>query len=191
MKENSNPPAPMRLLDKQPRVARRGFLKGSGLAAISVTVVPAASLALSPTNAFAEDFPALGAEVGSVLLHMARDIYPHDKLANKYYLKAISAHEKAAAKDAAFKKMINDGVADLNTRAKAQFSVNYVAVIKETDRVSLLKSIEQTPFFQKIRGDLVTGIYDNKEVWPQMGYEGSSWEKGGYINRGFNDIDWL
>lgn len=22
-------------------------------------------------------------------------------------------------------------------------------------------------------------------------HEGSSWEKGGYINRGFDDIDWL
>ena len=38
---------------------------------------------------------------------------------------------------------------------------------------------------------LVTGFYDNKAVWPLFGYEGSSWEKGGYLNRGFDDIDWL
>ncbi len=42
-----------------------------------------------------------------------------------------------------------------------------------------------------MKGDLVTGLYDNKAVWPLFGYEGSSWEKGGYLNRGFNDIDWL
>ena len=24
-----------------------------------------------------------------------------------------------------------------------------------------------------------------------LGYEGASFDKGGYINRGFNDLDWL
>ena len=35
------------------------------------------------------------------------------------------------------------------------------------------------------------GLYDNKTLFPLFGYEGSSWEKGGYVNRGFDDIDWL
>ena len=61
----------------------------------------------------------------------------------------------------------------------------------EADRVALLKASEATPFFQKVRGNLVTGLYNNKEVWPIFGYEGESASKGGYINRGFNDIDWL
>jgi hypothetical protein len=38
---------------------------------------------------------------------------------------------------------------------------------------------------------MVTRLYDNTAVWPLLGYEGSSWEQVGYINRGFNDIDWL
>ena len=66
-----------------------------------------------------------------------------------------------------------------------------LAIAKEADRVSVLKGIEPSPFFQKIRGDMVTGLYDNKQVWPMLGYEGSSWQKGGYVNRGFNDINWL
>jgi hypothetical protein len=28
-------------------------------------------------------------------------------------------------------------------------------------------------------------------VWAALGYEGSSYDKGGYINRGFNDLNWL
>jgi len=28
-------------------------------------------------------------------------------------------------------------------------------------------------------------------VWKHIDYPGSSKEYGGYINRGFNDIDWL
>jgi hypothetical protein len=34
-------------------------------------------------------------------------------------------------------------------------------------------------------------LYNQKEVWPKFGYEGSSAEHGGYIKRGFADIDWL
>ena len=46
-------------------------------------------------------------------------------------------------------------------------------------------------FFQKVRGDLVVSLYNQKELWPKFGYEGSSAEHGGYIKRGFADIDWL
>ena len=93
--------------------------------------------------------------------------------------------------DAALKKMITEGVAELDAQAKRRFGSSYAAIAKEADRVSVLKGIEQSPFFQKIRGDMVTGLYDNKQVWPMLGYEGSSWQKGGYVNRGFNDINWL
>ena len=50
---------------------------------------------------------------------------------------------------------------------------------------------EETAFFQQLRGDLVVSLYNQKEVWPKFGYEGSSYEHGGYIERGFNDLDWL
>jgi hypothetical protein len=61
----------------------------------------------------------------------------------------------------------------------------------EIERVVLLQQIEQTPFFQKVRGDLIVSLYNQKELWPRFGYEGSSAEYGGYIKRGFADIDWL
>jgi hypothetical protein len=58
-------------------------------------------------------------------------------------------------------------------------------------RTSLLHEIETSAFFQKVRGNLITGIYNNKEVWPLFGYEGESASKGGYIHRGFDDVAWL
>jgi hypothetical protein len=51
--------------------------------------------------------------------------------------------------------------------------------------------MQEGKFFQTIRGNLVTGLYNNPEVWPKFGYEGSSADKGGYIDRGFSDINWL
>ena len=70
-------------------------------------------------------------------------------------------------------------------------AARYVDVAWETDRLAILRQIEATPFFAAVRSSLVVGLYNQKEVWPIFGYEGSSADKGGYINRGFSDIDWL
>ena len=96
--------------------------------------------------------------------------------------------DTAAKDDAAAKTMLEEGVAALNTAAAGG---SYTGLANEADRVAILKSMEASPFFQKVRGSLVTGIYNNKEVWPIFGYEGESADKGGYIERGFNDINWL
>ena len=84
-----------------------------------------------------------------------------------------------------------EGVAALDATAKAAGFDSYVAAGWEEDRVKLLQGIETTPFFQTIRAGLVTGLYNQKEVWPIFGYQGESFSQGGYIERGFNDIDWL
>ena len=84
-----------------------------------------------------------------------------------------------------------EGVAQLETKALGMKYGSYKDIPSEDERVAILKEIETTPFFQKIRGSLITGIYNNQELWPFFGYEGASADKGGYINRGFNDIDWL
>lgn len=181
----------MRLVDKAPKVDRRGFLKGGGLASIGIAVMSGTALLSSPNEAFAKSFQALGEDAGKILLRMARDIFPHDKLAEKYYLRALEPYEAAVSKDAALKKLLLDGISLLNAGATEMHGKAYLEIARESDRVAVLQSIEASPFFQKVRGDLVTGIYDNKEVFSFFGYEGSSWEKGGYLNRGFNDIDWL
>ena len=63
--------------------------------------------------------------------------------------------------------------------------------IRDRERTDILKKNSKSPLFKKVQGDLVVGLYNNKEVWPKFGYEGESASKGGYMNRGFNDIDWL
>lgn len=181
----------MRVVEKAATLTRRGFLKGTGLAGIGVSVIPAGALLASPGAAMAQQFEVLGSDTGATLLRMARDIFPHDKLADKYYQHAIVPYDAQAAKDPALKALLSDGVARLNQRARQAHGKDYAAVAEEADRVALLKEIESGPFFLKIHGGLVTGLYDNKALFPLFGYEGSSWEKGGYVNRGFDDIDWI
>ncbi len=182
---------PMRIVDKRITLSRRGFLKGGGMAALGVGTLSAATLMTPAREALAQEFKVLGAATGNTLLVLARDIFPHDRISDRYYLQALEPLEAQAAADDTLKALLSEGVAALDRLAKLRFRKAYAALDKESERVSLLYVIEHGAFFQKVKGHLVTGFYDNKAVWPLFGYEGSSWEKGGYLNRGFDDIDWL
>jgi hypothetical protein len=128
-----------------------------------------------------------------VLLRIARDIYPHDPglVPDKYYQATVDAIAGEAGKDAKVAEMVAKGLADLDARANAAHKSNYAAIKEDAKREGLLRSIQLTDFFQKIRGGLLFGLYNNKELYPKFGYDGSSWEKGGFINAGFDKIDWL
>ncbi|BBC02838.1 MULTISPECIES: gluconate 2-dehydrogenase subunit 3 family protein [Bradyrhizobium] len=179
----------MREIDRRSKYDRRVFLKGAAVTAPAVAI--ATSTGLGITDAWAEGATTLTPATMKTLLKMARDIYPHDFLGDSYYIAAVKPWDEKAAKDPAVKSLINDGVTRLDQAANDRHKMPYVQVAWENDRVALLQQIEQSAFFQKIRGDLIVSIYNNKEAWPRFGYEGSSAEHGGYIKRGFADIDWL
>lgn len=179
----------MREVDRRSKHSRRVFLKGAATALPVVAV--ATSVAVSIEDAWADDATTLSPATMKTLLKVARDIYPHDVLGDSYYITAIKPWDGKAAKDPAVKSLISDGIARLDQNARDRHKVPYVELPWEADRIVLLKEIEQSDFFQKVRGDLVVSLYNQKEVWPRFGYEGSSAEHGGYINRGFADIDWL
>lgn len=54
-----------------------------------------------------------------------------------------------------------------------------------------LEAVQAEPFFRLVHSTSVVALYDDHEVWRLLGYEGSSFEKGGYLHRGFDDLDWL
>ncbi len=63
--------------------------------------------------------------------------------------------------------------------------------LDKAEQVEALERLEQTAFFKAVAGEVVSGLYSQPDVWPYFGYEGPSNDKGGYISRGFDDIDWL
>lgn len=179
----------MRLVDRRTPVDRRTFLKGAASAAPAAALASGAPLAAS--DAWAEGAQALTPHSLKTLVLMARDIYPHDQLSDQYYRTAILPWDAKAATDADTRTLIEDGVAGLDAAAKAKHGQPYIAVGWEDDRVPLLRGIEAGDFFKKIRADLVVSLYNQKPLWRKLGYEGSSAEHGGYLERGFNDIDWV
>jgi len=165
-------------------LTRRALL-GRAFAAGGLAVTGAGFIA-APDAAWALEVTAITPEQMATLLQMARDIYPHDQVADRFYAVAVKGYD--SEDQAAF---VADGTAALDAAAQALGHANYLAAGWEEDRVRILQSIETTPFFQTIRAGLVTGLYNQKEVWPIFGYQGESFSEGGYIDRGFNDIDWL
>jgi hypothetical protein len=176
-------------VDRRSKYNRRIFLQGA--AATVPAVAAATTVGIGIEDAWADDATALTPATLKTLAKVARDIYPHDFLADGYYITAVKPWDGKAAKDQAVKALISDGVNRLDQNARDRHKVPYVEVPWESDRVALLQGIEQSEFFQKVRGDLIVSLYNQKELWPKFGYEGSSAEHGGYINRGFADIDWL
>jgi hypothetical protein len=80
---------------------------------------------------------------------------------------------------------IRDGLMALNQAAGGDFTA------ADADKqVEAMKKLEGTPFFSDMLNKTQFHFYNNKIVWPKFGYAGSSWEEGGYINRGFNDVTW-
>jgi len=166
-------------------LSRRELLKRGAIGAV---LVISGRAVISPENAWGLETTTLKPETMATLIQLARDTYPHDQLADRFYAIAVKGHDAKAGTDPAHKALIENGVADLDTRAG---SGGYRGLRWEDDRVAILRDIEKTPFFQAVRGDLVVSLYNQKELWPAFGYEGESFSKGGYISRGFNDIEWL
>jgi len=171
------------------KLSRRQLLKRS-LAVCGGYALGGSFLAASDA-AWAMELKTLSPEAMATLVQMARDIYPHDSFGDDLYAAAVKAHDDTATDDADFKKLIEDGVATLNASAVDAGNPSYVDTGWEADRVALLRNIEDSDFFKTIRGGLVVGLYNQPAVWEKLGYEGSSFDKGGYLYRGFNDIKWL
>ena len=169
----------------QHRGLTRRDLLSRGMAAGASFVVGAGFVA-SHDAAWALETSALKPETMATLIQMARDIYPHDHVADEYYAIAVKGYDTPeTATD------VEAGIAALDAAAQGKGFTDYLSVGWERDRVDILRGIEDSAFFQQVRGGLVTGLYNQKAVWPLFGYEGESFSEGGYIDRGFDDITWL
>ena len=118
-----------------------------------------------------------------LLVGMLRVMYPHKNFSDGPYEGAASAVISAANTTPGQALILYNGLRELESRSFS--SMDPVAA------TSYLKGIEDSPFFAIVKGSGLVALYNNHEVWKTLGYEGPSFDLGGYLNRGFNDLDWL
>ena len=166
-------------------LTRRSFLKGS--AVLTGTIASTSVLfALAPSPVWAVALSVLTQEEGNTLLQMGRVLYPHDKLPDAVYALLAKDLDAAAATDAALALQLRNGIGELNRIAGGKF-----VTANDAAKLEAVQKLEKSPFFATVRGKCVTSLYDNDMAFAAFGYPGSSWEKGGYITRGFQDLTWL
>jgi hypothetical protein len=165
-------------------LTRRELLRGSGLLMGTLVAGPLASLA--PSTAWALELKTLSTAQGTTLMQLGRVLFPHARLPDAVYALLAKDLDAAAAADAGTARLLAAGLEALNAAAGGDFGRASAA-----RRLEAVKSIEGQPFFDKVRGQCITSLYDNEMAYAAFGYPGSSWERGGYILRGFQDLKWL
>ncbi|RVC06984.1 hypothetical protein EN879_38680, partial [Mesorhizobium sp. M7A.F.Ca.AU.002.02.1.1] len=90
------------IYDAKPGLSRRELLKRGGIGAL---LVISGSAVISPEHAWGLETSALKPETMATLIQMARDIYPHDQVPDKYYAIAVKGHDEQRPDAAAFEKL--------------------------------------------------------------------------------------
>ncbi|NKB42721.1 MAG: hypothetical protein GKS03_00445 [Alphaproteobacteria bacterium] len=155
---------------------RRTFLAGSSVLTIATLALPQYPVRAGEPFTDAQS---------AALLRMVKDIFPHDALSDEPY-QAVVGQLTGAAADPNMLAMLRDGLTALDAAAEGAWIDR-----GEADRITALKTVESTPFFITVRVTSLFGLYGNPAIWPAFGYEGASYEQGGYLFRGFDDLDWL
>ncbi len=166
-------------------LARRDFLKGTGVL-MGTLAAGTVLAALAPSTVWAVELKTLSKAEGRSLMAMGRVLYPHKKLPDAVYALLAKDLDAKAGADDATARQLREGITALDRAAGGSFAKAGAA-----QKLAIVKAIEGQPFFNTVRGQCVTSLYDNDMAFAVFGYPGSVWEKGGYITRGFQDLKWL
>jgi hypothetical protein len=119
------------------------------------------------------------------LVSIYRTMFPHSTIPDEFYEHVVRKLDDQMVQDETLFELLSSGVEALNQAGPAWTG------LQEEGRLTALKAVEHTPFFQRLRSDFVLYFYSNPAIWPRFGYEGPSNDQGGYLHRGFNDIYWI
>jgi hypothetical protein len=143
-------------------------------------------LAVSAGADWADGLRVIGAAQAEILLAALQSLYPHRDVSQIVYRRVVLRFDAMAAGVAPAGAMFVRFCEMLD----AAWPVGFCA-LADSYRVAVLKSVQESAEFVFVQRLGVRFLYDDIEVWAAFGYEGASVHLGGYVGRGFNDLDWL
>jgi hypothetical protein len=120
------------------------------------------------------------------LVRLLRAAYPHPRFPDGPYERTADAILEQVDASLWHRLVLTEGLTTLDAKAGGSF-----AGLDDQAALALLEELADAEFFRFVRGVAVVTLYDDAEVHALLGYEGPSFEKGGYLHRGFDDLDWL
>lgn len=166
-------------------VTRRAFVGDGCRLTGSLWLGSTAIAALAPAPVWALDLRVFDDRSARTLMQLIRHIFPHDTLDDAVYALVVKDLDVAAGEPVTATQL-NDGIAQLNKAADGDWLATSSA-----KQLKAVESIADDNFFDMVRATAVVSLYNNELAFAHFGYEGSAFEKGGYLNRGFNDLTWL
>ena len=126
-----------------------------------------------------------GPHEAEVLLKMTRQLYPHDRLGDIYYAEVVEALDAKAKDDAGARRAVKNGVAALDQALGVPF-----LELSDGAQVEVLKSMETDAVLPGGARPHRGRALQQRGAVADFGYQGSSWQDGGYLQRGFQDAGW-
>jgi len=162
--------------------ARRRFL----VAALTLSTVASAlpGMPWLRNSAAWADEPA--AEDPNLMARLARRLFPHEAIPDSVYAAVMGNVLAALAGNPATASLLAAAEQALDAYGNASW-----LELDEREQIAAIESIQDAPYFGAILATVRGAFYYDPAVWPYIDYPGSSKEYGGYINGGFDDIDWL
>ena len=120
------------------------------------------------------------------LTTMVRTMFPHARFSGGPYERTAAAIAEAAQGDVRMRAQLEQGMRELDAAGAAPF-----AELPPEAALEVLRGMSGTAFFEAVRSKTILTLYNDPEVWSALGYEGPSFQQGGYLHRGFDDLDWL
>lgn len=130
--------------------------------------------------------PLLPDDAVDRLVHVITVAFPHRAVPTGPYRRTAEHIVSLVSGNDYQTALLGQGLVGLDALREQPF-----ADLDASDALAVLQSIEHTPFFVLVRSSTVTFMYSDPELWAAVGYEGSSSHLGGYVDRGFDDLDWL
>jgi len=124
------------------------------------------------------------------LVRLLRVAYPHAQFPDGPYERTADTILGNLDADLWHKIVLVEGLTSLDAAAVERGADSFTG-LDDAAALALLEHLADAEFFKFVRGVAVVTLYDDREVWDLLGYEGSSYEKGGYLHRGFDDLQWL
>jgi hypothetical protein len=171
------------------RRSRRVFVLLSALTVSVPTMLIAACARRSGVGiadpAASPAWKALDAGSAATLLAVCRRLLPIRSAPQASFVAGVRALDELAAGRPEIARSLAAELALVRRELPARPDLDDV----ELD--AYLESTRAAPLLAVVIPTALPAMLNDRTLWAAVGYEGESFSKGGYLRRGFDDLDWL
>lgn len=168
-------------------ISRRRLIQGTVGITVLLTAAKGGQVLLAThANGGKASTEWLAVHEADTLRQMVKRLFPYRNLGEEPY--QLVVNQMRDEKDISeVVVLLREGVGALDSDVTGKQWLS----LSKAQQIEIMKRIEPSTFFQLMLNTSIHSLHANRQVWRLIGYQGSSVEHGGYMNRGFNDIDWL